>query len=94
MSAISFRPAKDADLAWVEGQIHLEDTSATSIKDLPGGGDHVSPDTKELHLVPVLDAVSSAEVRMTWAGISTVSKNTPPAGQRSQECVCESSKTL
>lgn len=49
MSAITFNHAKDAELAWVDGQIHFS---------APSGG----PKTEDLGLVPILDAVTSVEV--------------------------------
>lgn len=49
MSAISFYPAKDAELAWVDGQIHFS----------PAGG---AREGVEAGNMPILDALSSIEV--------------------------------
>lgn len=59
MSAISFSQAKDAELAWVEGQIHFD--SSTSSRELASGNANVG--NKELNAMPILDALTSAEVR-------------------------------
>ncbi len=68
MSSITFSPARDAELAWVDGQIHF---SAPTAKELGGnptqnGGKPSTAgdeDSKELNMVPILDALTSAEAR-------------------------------
>ena len=54
MSSVSFGQAKDAELAWVDGEIHF--SSATS-KNVVGEGDN--DQEKAGDLVPVLDALPS-----------------------------------
>ena len=70
MSAIAFSHAKDADLAWVEGQIHFVNPSTTPNVNPSTAGNAASQnangeknENKELNLVPTLDTVPSAEVR-------------------------------
>ena len=55
MSSISFSQAKDADLAWVDGQIHFSSSTRRT-------GGNENEDNKELNLVPVLDALAAPEV--------------------------------
>ncbi len=58
MSSISFSQAKEAELAWVDGQIHFSGS-------IPGKGEsktNGNVGTKELNVVPVLDALTLHEV--------------------------------
>ena len=59
MSAITFRPAKDAELAWVDGQIHFSSPAARELTQ--EGGKPSSTTGQELNMVPILDALTSAE---------------------------------
>lgn len=54
MSSVNFSQAKDAELAWVDGEIHF--SSATS-KNVVGEGENDAEKTGDL--VPVLDALPS-----------------------------------
>ena len=58
MSSVSFRLAKDAELAWIDGQIHF--SSATS-KGIVGKDDRKMEESKT-DLIPVLDAPSHNQV--------------------------------
>lgn len=58
MSSVSFRQAKDAELAWIDGQIHF--SSATS-KGIVGLEEQEMEDNKT-DLIPVLDAPSHNQV--------------------------------
>lgn len=64
MSAMSFSHAKDADLSWVEGQIHFANpsTSTTASRDAGDANSEKNAESKELNLVPTLVGVPSAEV--------------------------------
>ena len=58
MSSVSFRQAKDAELTWIDGQIHF--SSATS-KGIIGMDDEKMKESKS-DLIPVLDAPSQNQV--------------------------------
>ena len=59
MSSVSFRQAKDAELAWIDGQIKF--SSATS-KGIVGVEGHEMEENKT-DLIPVLDAPSHDQVK-------------------------------
>lgn len=59
MSSISFSQAKDAELAWLDGQIHIN-PAANLGQYIKGGNENEG--ARELNLVPILDALPSAEV--------------------------------
>ena len=61
MSSVSFRQAKDAELAWIDGQINF--SSATS-KGIIGMGED-KMETNKSDLIPVLDAPSQNQVGLT-----------------------------
>lgn len=59
MSSVHFRLAKDAELAWIDGQIHF--SSATS-KGIVGRSEEQMEEGKT-DLIPVLDAPYQSQVR-------------------------------
>ena len=59
MSSISFSQAKDAELAWLDGQIHIN--PAAYLGQHTSGGNQ-NEGLRELNLVPILDALPPAEV--------------------------------
>ena len=66
MSSVSFRLAKDAELAWINGQIHF--SSATS-KGIIG----MNEEESKTGLIPVLDAPSQNQVKLTHSSIHITS---------------------
>ena len=64
MSSISFSPAKDAELAWVDGQIHFSAPTARELTQNGGKTPSEGEDSKEVNIiVPILDALTSVEAR-------------------------------
>ena len=68
MSSISFSQAKDAELAWVDGRLHYSDSAPDEGEEGGGRGggggrEGGAVESKELNLVPILDAVPPLEVR-------------------------------
>ena len=61
MSSISFSQAKDAELAWLDGLIHIN--PAANLGQHTSGGNE-NEDARELNLVPILDALPSVEVSL------------------------------
>ena len=61
MSSVSFRQAKDAELAWIDGQINF--SSATS-KGIIGMGEE-KMEANQTDLIPVLDAPSQNQVGLS-----------------------------
>lgn len=61
MSSVSFRQARDAELAWIDGQIHF--SSATS-KGVIGMEEEEMKES-QTDLIPVLDAPSHSQVCIT-----------------------------
>ncbi len=57
MSSVSFRQAKDAELAWINGQIHFSSATSKGIVGLEGQEMEENTD-----LIPVLDAPSHNQV--------------------------------
>ena len=60
MSAIAFNHAKDAELAWVDGQINFGSSSSGE-----GVAKTEEAASKEAGSVPILDTMSSVEVCQT-----------------------------
>jgi hypothetical protein len=58
MSSVSFRQAKDAELAWINGQIHFSSATSKGIVGLEGQEMEENTD-----LIPVLDAPSHTQVK-------------------------------
>jgi hypothetical protein len=71
MSAISFSHARDADLAWVEGQIHFVNPASTPTVPTAGleSNANVEKNNKD-NLVPTLDTVPSVEVGWGRMGLN------------------------
>lgn len=61
MSSVSFRQAKDAELAWIDGQIHFSSATSKGIVGLKGQ----EVEENKTDLVPVLDAPSHNQVKYT-----------------------------
>ena len=61
MSSVSFRQAKDAELTWIDGEIHF--SSATSKGIIGKEEERMEESTTDL--IPVLDAPSLDQVRVT-----------------------------
>ena len=60
MSSVIFSQAKDAELAWVDGQIHF--SSATSKGVVGIGGNENNIEDHKADLVPVLDGLPQNQV--------------------------------
>jgi len=72
MSSVVFSQAKDAELAWVDGQIHF--SSATSKGVVGVDGDRNNAEDRKTDLVPVLDGLPQNQVHddlMYWKGKAT-----------------------
>ena len=61
MSSVSFRQAKDAELSWIDGQIHFSSATSKGIVGLEGQ----EMEESKTDLIPVLDAPSHNQVRAT-----------------------------
>lgn len=61
MSSVSFRQAKDAELAWIDGQIHFSSATSKGIVGLKGQ----EVEENKTDLVPILDAPSHDQVKYT-----------------------------
>ena len=64
MSSVSFRQAKDAELSWIDGQIHFSSATSKGIVGLEGQ----EIEESKTDLIPVLDAPSHSQVRATILG--------------------------
>ena len=64
MSSVSFRQAKDAELSWIDGQIHFSSATSKGIVGLEGQ----EMEESKTDLIPVLDAPSHSQVRATILG--------------------------
>lgn len=58
MSSVSFSQAKDAELAWVDGEIHFSSVTSKGVVGLVEGRN----DGRELDTVPVLDSLPQDQV--------------------------------
>ena len=59
MSSVSFRQAKDAELSWINGQIHFSSATSKGIVGLEGQ----EMEESKTDLIPVLDAPSHNQVQ-------------------------------
>ncbi len=59
MSSVSFSQAKDAELAWVDGQVHFSSVTSKGVVGLKEDGKD-----SELDTVPVLDSLPQDQVRV------------------------------
>ena len=60
MSSVSFRQAKDAELTWIDGEIHFSSATSKGII----GMDEEKMEESTADLIPVLDAPSLDQVRV------------------------------
>ena len=67
MSSVSFSKAKDAELAWLDGHIHIN--PAAHLGQYISGGNNNGTASRELNLVPILDALPSSEVSYIGVGV-------------------------
>ncbi len=72
MSSVLFSKAKDAELAWLDGQIHIN-PAANLGQYINRTEDSKESIARELNLVPILDAVPSTEV-LAVSGLVTSQK--------------------
>ena len=59
MSSVFFSQAKDAELAWVDGQIHFSSATSKGVV----GSKEVPVDKEETDRVPVLEGLPTTQVR-------------------------------
>ena len=64
MSSVTFAQAKDAHLAWVDGQIHLASSGHRAVADKPTESEEGSTDqgNVEADVIPELDALPLNQV--------------------------------
>ena len=60
MSSVSFRQAKDAELAWIDGQIHLSSATSKGVVGMEGQ----ETEGNKTDLIPVLDSFSLDQVTL------------------------------
>ena len=62
VSSVHFSRAKEAELAWIDGQIHLRSATSKAVMGEGGGEREGGGESKEKDLVPVLDALPQSQV--------------------------------
>lgn len=68
MSSVTFAQAKDAHLAWVDGQIHLASSVHRAVADkLTESEGSTDQKSLEADVIPELDALPLNQVQLVWA---------------------------
>jgi len=85
MSSVAFSQAKDAELAWIDGEIRFSSNTSKSILGQEAGDNEESSDG-----VPVLDVLPQTLVILNVNLLPAWDSNVISADKRPFKCVCKS----